>query len=96
MRLVSYDDGRVGCLAGDQVFPLPGGTMRDVIAAWDGGKLAIPCSQGGIPLAEVRLRVPVADPSKITVKVNAKAVKANTGVRRPRRFSRTRIHRVAE
>ena len=65
MRLVSYDDGRAGCLAGDQVIPLPAGSMRDVIAAWDGGGLAVPGGAGGIPLSAVRLRVPVADPSKI-------------------------------
>jgi 2-keto-4-pentenoate hydratase/2-oxohepta-3-ene-1,7-dioic acid hydratase in catechol pathway len=65
MRLVTYDDGRVGCLAGDQVIPLAAGTMRDVIAAWDGEALAIPSSKGGTPLSDVRLRVPVADPSKI-------------------------------
>jgi 2-keto-4-pentenoate hydratase/2-oxohepta-3-ene-1,7-dioic acid hydratase in catechol pathway len=65
MRLVSYDDGRAGCLVGDQVIPLPVGTMRDAIAAWDAGELGIPGPQGGIPLADVRLRVPVADPSKI-------------------------------
>ena len=65
MRVVSYDDGRVGCLVGDQVIPLPAGSMRDVIAAWDGGRLAVPGGEGGIPLSAVRLRVPVADPSKI-------------------------------
>jgi 2-keto-4-pentenoate hydratase/2-oxohepta-3-ene-1,7-dioic acid hydratase in catechol pathway len=65
MRLVSYDDGRAGCLVGDQVFPLPAPTMRDAIEAWDSGKLAISGCQGGIPLTRVRLRVPVADPSKI-------------------------------
>jgi 2-keto-4-pentenoate hydratase/2-oxohepta-3-ene-1,7-dioic acid hydratase in catechol pathway len=65
MRLVSYDDGRVGCLAGDQVLPLPAATMRDVIAAWDGGEPPIPGREGGIPLSQVRLRAPVADPSKI-------------------------------
>src|SRR5207248_11532491 len=64
MRLVSYDDGRVGSLAGDQVLPLPVRTMRDAIAAWDAGDLT-PGSGRGIPLADVRLRVPVADPSKI-------------------------------
>jgi len=74
MRLVSYDDGRVGYLAGGasdagdavgQVFPLPGRTMRDVIASWGAGKLAVPEHSAGIPLRDVRLRVPVADPSKI-------------------------------
>ena len=66
MRLVSYDDGRVGCLAGDQVIPLPGRTMRDAIAAWAAGQLMAPGEdEPGIPLARVRLRVPVADPSKI-------------------------------
>jgi 2-keto-4-pentenoate hydratase/2-oxohepta-3-ene-1,7-dioic acid hydratase in catechol pathway len=65
MRLVSYDDGRVGALAGDHVLPLPVRTMRDAIAAWDAGELALPRPDQAIPLGEVRLRVPVADPSKI-------------------------------
>jgi len=65
MRLVSYDDGRAGCLAGDRVIPLPGTTMRDAIAAGATGTLAVPPDEGGIPLRDVRLRVPVADPSKI-------------------------------
>jgi 2-keto-4-pentenoate hydratase/2-oxohepta-3-ene-1,7-dioic acid hydratase in catechol pathway len=65
MRLVSYDDGRAGCLAGDRVIPLPGRTMRDVIASWPSGRLPVPGDQDGIALGDVRLRVPVADPSKI-------------------------------
>lgn len=65
MRLVSYDDGRVGCLAGDQVLPLPVRTMRDAIAAWNAGDLAVPGPGEGRPLRDVRLRVPLADPSKI-------------------------------
>src|SRR5690242_8756479 len=65
MRLVSYDDGRVGCLAGDQVLPLPVRTMRDAIAARNAGDLAAPGPGEGRPLAGVRLRVPVADPTKI-------------------------------
>lgn len=70
MRLVSYDDGRAGCLAGDRVIPLPGKTMRDAIASWAAGtlavrSLAVPSDEDGIPLRDVRLRVPVADPSKI-------------------------------
>ena len=65
MRLVSYDDGRAGCLAGDQVIPLPARTMRDVLAAWQAGELAVPDREAGTPLRDVRLRVPVADPSKI-------------------------------
>lgn len=65
MRLVSYDDGRVGCLAGDQVIPLPAATMRQAIAAWDSGSLAAPSRADAVPLAGVRLRVPVADPTKI-------------------------------
>jgi 2-keto-4-pentenoate hydratase/2-oxohepta-3-ene-1,7-dioic acid hydratase in catechol pathway len=64
MRLVSYDDGLAGCLAGDRLIPLGTRTMRDAIAAWSAGELAIP-EHGGIPLRDVRLRVPVADPSKI-------------------------------
>jgi 2-keto-4-pentenoate hydratase/2-oxohepta-3-ene-1,7-dioic acid hydratase in catechol pathway len=65
MRLVSYDDGRVGYLASDQVIPLPARTMRDVIASWSAGKLSVPDHEARIPLRDVRLRVPVADPSKI-------------------------------
>ena len=65
MRLVSYDDGRVGYLAGDQVIPLPARTMRDALAAWQAGELAVPDREAGIPLRDVRLRVPAADPSKI-------------------------------
>jgi 2-keto-4-pentenoate hydratase/2-oxohepta-3-ene-1,7-dioic acid hydratase in catechol pathway len=65
MRLVSYDDSRAGYLAGDQVIPLPARTMRDVLAAWQAGELAVPDREAGIPLRDVRLRVPVADPSKI-------------------------------
>ena len=65
MRLVSYDDGRVGSLAGDQVLPLPVRTMRDAIAAWDAGDLALPGPGRGILRHDVRLRVPVTDPSKI-------------------------------
>jgi 2-keto-4-pentenoate hydratase/2-oxohepta-3-ene-1,7-dioic acid hydratase in catechol pathway len=62
---VSYDDGRVGYLASDQVIPLPARTMRDVIASWSAGKLSVPDHEARIPLRDVRLRVPVADPSKI-------------------------------
>jgi 2-keto-4-pentenoate hydratase/2-oxohepta-3-ene-1,7-dioic acid hydratase in catechol pathway len=65
MRLVSYDDGRVGCLDGDRVIPLPVPTMRDAIAAWNARELAVPGPGTGLPLRDVRLRVPVADPSKI-------------------------------
>ena len=65
MRLVSYDDGRVGGLAGDRVLPLPFRTMRDAIAAWEAGELTLAGSEEGLPLGDVRLRVPVADPSKI-------------------------------
>ena len=65
MRLVSYDDGQVGCLAGDQVIPLTVRTMRDAIAAWNAGGLAVPEPRPGTPTRDVRLRVPVADPSKI-------------------------------
>ncbi len=75
MRLVSYDDGRAGCLAGDQVIPLRGWktrngvaawTMRDAIATWAAGELTPPPGRAGaVPLRDVRLRVPVADPSKI-------------------------------
>jgi 2-keto-4-pentenoate hydratase/2-oxohepta-3-ene-1,7-dioic acid hydratase in catechol pathway len=65
MRLVSYNGGRVGCLDGDRVVPLPARTMRDVIAAWSTGELARPGNAEGFPLRDARLRVPVADPSKI-------------------------------
>jgi 2-keto-4-pentenoate hydratase/2-oxohepta-3-ene-1,7-dioic acid hydratase in catechol pathway len=65
MRLVSYDDGRVGCLAGDRVIPLPFRTMRDAIKSWSAGELLVPERKDGIPLRDVRLRAPVANPSKI-------------------------------
>jgi 2-keto-4-pentenoate hydratase/2-oxohepta-3-ene-1,7-dioic acid hydratase in catechol pathway len=65
MRLVSYDDGRIGCLDGDRVIPLPAPAMRNVIAAWNARELAVPGDAEGLPLRDVRLRVPVADPSKI-------------------------------
>jgi 2-keto-4-pentenoate hydratase/2-oxohepta-3-ene-1,7-dioic acid hydratase in catechol pathway len=65
MRLVSYDDGRVGCLRGDRVIPLPARTMRDMIASWNAGQPGVPAREEGVPLRDVRLRVPVADPSKI-------------------------------
>src|SRR6266851_4213934 len=65
MRLVSYNDGRVGCLAGNQVIPQPARTMRDMIASWNAGGLTVTDHDDGIPLRDVRLRVPVAEPSKI-------------------------------
>lgn len=66
MRLVSYNDGRVGQLVDDQVIPLPGApTMQDVIARWAKGSLGFPESGERMPLGDVRLRVPVAEPSKI-------------------------------
>ena len=65
MRLVTFNDGRVGCLAGDRVIPLPASTMRDAIAAWSAGELTAPGPEEGVPLRDVRLRVPVPDPSKI-------------------------------
>jgi 2-keto-4-pentenoate hydratase/2-oxohepta-3-ene-1,7-dioic acid hydratase in catechol pathway len=65
MRLVSYDDGRVAYLADRQVISLPVRTMRDVIASWNAGGVPVSGHQEAIPLRDVRLRVPVADPSKI-------------------------------
>jgi 2-keto-4-pentenoate hydratase/2-oxohepta-3-ene-1,7-dioic acid hydratase in catechol pathway len=69
VRLVTYDDGgadsRVGCLTGDRVLPLPVATMRDAIAAGNAGELTTPGPGAGMPLADVRLRAPVGDPSKI-------------------------------
>ena len=65
MRLVTYDDGTVGCLTADRVIRLPARTMRDAIAAWNAGELTAPGPEEGIPLRDVRLRAPVADPSKI-------------------------------
>jgi len=65
MRLVSYNDGRVGCLTGDRVIPLPDRTMREMIASWNAGKMTVPAREEGIPLRDIRLRVPIADPSKI-------------------------------
>jgi 2-keto-4-pentenoate hydratase/2-oxohepta-3-ene-1,7-dioic acid hydratase in catechol pathway len=65
VRLVSYNDGQAGCLQGDHVIPLRARTMRDAIASWAAGELAAPGPREAIPLGDVRLRVPVADPSKI-------------------------------
>ncbi|MFD4605730.1 fumarylacetoacetate hydrolase family protein [Streptomyces sp. NPDC058464] len=66
MRLVSYDDGRVGCLRDDRVYPLTGvPTMRALLENWAGAGLPAIEDGPGIPLADIRLRVPVADPSKI-------------------------------
>jgi 2-keto-4-pentenoate hydratase/2-oxohepta-3-ene-1,7-dioic acid hydratase in catechol pathway len=62
---VSYEDGRAGCLAGDRVIPLRAPSMRDVIAAWAAGEPMVPEHENAVPLREVRLRAPVADPSKI-------------------------------
>ena len=66
MRLVSFDEGRVGRLVDEHVLPLPG-TMRDVIAQWAAGAGEPPAPRRGerTPLSDVRLRAPVADPSKI-------------------------------
>jgi 2-keto-4-pentenoate hydratase/2-oxohepta-3-ene-1,7-dioic acid hydratase in catechol pathway len=65
MRLVSYDDSLVGCLDGDQVIPLRARTMRGAIESWAAGEPLVPSREEGVPLRDVRLRVPVADPSKI-------------------------------
>jgi 2-keto-4-pentenoate hydratase/2-oxohepta-3-ene-1,7-dioic acid hydratase in catechol pathway len=65
VRLVSYDDGRVGLLAGDWVIALRAQTMREAIASWAAGSLTHPEHEERIPLRDVRLRVPIADPSKI-------------------------------
>jgi 2-keto-4-pentenoate hydratase/2-oxohepta-3-ene-1,7-dioic acid hydratase in catechol pathway len=65
MRLVSYDDGQAGCLDDDRVIPLRARTMREAIESWAAGKPPVPERKGGIPLRDARLRVPVADPSKI-------------------------------
>jgi len=55
----------VGCLDGDRVLPLPFAAMRDAIAAGSAGELTAPGDEAGVPLRDVRLRVPVGDPSKI-------------------------------
>ena len=39
--------------------------MRDVIASWSAGEPPVPDREAGIPLRDVRLGVPVADPSKV-------------------------------
>jgi len=64
MRLVSYNDGRVGCLAGNQVIPQPARTMRDMIASWNAGGLTVTDHEDAIPLRDVRLRVPVPSPAR--------------------------------
>jgi 2-keto-4-pentenoate hydratase/2-oxohepta-3-ene-1,7-dioic acid hydratase in catechol pathway len=62
---VSYDDGRAGCLAGDRVIPLRAPSIRSVIASWAAGEPTIAERDNAVPLRDVRLRAPVADPSKI-------------------------------
>jgi 2-keto-4-pentenoate hydratase/2-oxohepta-3-ene-1,7-dioic acid hydratase in catechol pathway len=66
MQLVTYGHGQAGYLLDGHVAPFgPGRTMRDVITAWDAEGLPEPARGAGIPLSELRLRVPVTDPSKI-------------------------------
>jgi len=78
MRLLSYDDGRVGYLADDRVVDLgdlvggyhqPGGlsAMRRLLARWDGPGTALPpvSEANSVPLSSVRLGPPVPDPTKI-------------------------------
>ncbi|MBU3067772.1 fumarylacetoacetate hydrolase family protein [Nocardia sp. NEAU-G5] len=66
MRLVSYDDGRVGHLIGDgEIIPLAG-SMRTVIERWarDGAR-PTPLRADVTLLRDATLRTPVMDPSKI-------------------------------
>jgi 2-keto-4-pentenoate hydratase/2-oxohepta-3-ene-1,7-dioic acid hydratase in catechol pathway len=78
MRLVTYDGGRVGYLAGDRVVDLgavvggyeqPGakGAMRRLLERWDEVRTALPAPSAGnsVALADVSLEAPVPDPSKI-------------------------------
>ncbi|MBB6377559.1 2-keto-4-pentenoate hydratase/2-oxohepta-3-ene-1,7-dioic acid hydratase in catechol pathway [Pseudonocardia eucalypti] len=79
MRLVTYDDGRVGYVTGDRVVDLGGllvggytvpGTksaMRRLLERWDQVRKALPAPAptNSVPLASVRLGPPVPDPTKI-------------------------------
>lgn len=78
MLLATYDDGRLGVIAGGRVVdvseearavtPATGrGTMRDLIAGWASVEPALRHVDptAGRPLEAVRLRAPVADPSKV-------------------------------
>lgn len=74
MRLVSFDDDRVGRLHDGQIVDVTtllgesgtAGAMRRLIADWDRIADGVVTHQGpSIPLEQVRLRAPVADPSKI-------------------------------
>ncbi|MFJ9889449.1 fumarylacetoacetate hydrolase family protein [Streptomyces sp. NPDC091287] len=62
---MSYNDGRVGHLTEDRVIPVPGApTMRQVIEDWDQARPGR--GEGsGLAVSDVRLRVPIPDPSKI-------------------------------
>jgi 2-keto-4-pentenoate hydratase/2-oxohepta-3-ene-1,7-dioic acid hydratase in catechol pathway len=78
MRLLSYDDGRVGYLADDRVVDLgdlvggyqrPGAVsaMRRLLIQWDAPGTPLPpaTEANSVPLASVRLGPPVPDPTKI-------------------------------
>jgi 2-keto-4-pentenoate hydratase/2-oxohepta-3-ene-1,7-dioic acid hydratase in catechol pathway len=78
MRLLSYDDGRVGYLADDRVVDLgdlvggyhrPGAVsaMRRLLTQWDGPGTPLPpaTEANSVPLSSVRLGPPVPDPTKI-------------------------------
>src|SRR5882757_45665 len=78
MRLLSYDDGRVGYLADHRVVDLgdlvggyhqPGSlsAMRRLLSRWDGPGTPLPpaTEANSVPLSSVRLGPPVPDPTKI-------------------------------
>ncbi|HWD03443.1 MAG TPA: fumarylacetoacetate hydrolase family protein [Amycolatopsis sp.] len=77
MRLVTYDEGRIGYLAGDRVVDLGAviggyesggqGAMRRLLERWESvrGVLPAPTEENSVPLSQVRLQAPVPDPTKI-------------------------------
>jgi 2-keto-4-pentenoate hydratase/2-oxohepta-3-ene-1,7-dioic acid hydratase in catechol pathway len=78
MRLVTYNGGRVGYIAGDRVvdlghlvggYDVPGARspMRRLLERWDDVRGALPAASAAnsVALGEARLEAPVPDPSKI-------------------------------
>lgn len=76
MRFVTFDDGRVGFVVDDTVVdatdvvadrcaPVRHSLMRTLIARWDDVEADVRACDRRLPLASVRLRPPLDDPTKI-------------------------------
>jgi 2,4-didehydro-3-deoxy-L-rhamnonate hydrolase len=70
--IASSGDGRAAVIAGERVYPLPGGPdMAEVLADWAGRLTRIEAELGagalgsGIPLSEIRLGPPVPEPRNL-------------------------------